>query len=450
MKILLTCFLLVTGLSATDTNTNDRVVGLLNKMKHNAPQTMRKVSGSWSNSKYINKHEVRHEIDWRGGFKGYIPNKLKNSDGMLIGSKGQYWIFENTKTTCSAWKDIVEANGIKLNKHFPNVCKGENKTEITAIVLQTAIGERTLSKGFWYLAKFDLKKKNILTLTDFQGTRDWYIPTESPEDVKNKREFSDAVYSKNIEKMKQILHGDTQIDVNEMYLLAMELGDLETVKLLLDNGADLNYKTSFDNPASKASCNSSNIDKLDYILSLGYKYESLGDRSPIYYATLCKEQKVIDYWIEKGIDINLERTDGRTPLFDVAQNRKNMYESPSYDNTLKVLKNMISKGANPLHIDKKQATILHYISGSGNVNQIKFVKTYFKDINIQDDFLQTPLHYVVREIQYDQRELKYEVIKYLVNAGANKNIKDKLGRTPYDMVKKMSFPEERVLVLLKP
>lgn len=452
MKIILVSFLMTATLFATDTNVNDKIASQLNRLKHNAPQTIRKLARSWSNSKYIHKYEVRHDIDWRGRFKSYTPNKLKNSDGMLIGSKGQYWIFDNEKTTCAAWKDVVEANGIKLNKYYPDVCKEKNKTGMTAIALEAGIGEISLSNGFWYLAKLDYKQNNILRLTNFQGTGNWYVPTESPADVKTKKAFRDAVYSKNIAKMKQILQGDTSIDMNEMYLLAMELGDLETVKLLLNNGADLNYKTNFENPASKGSCRVTNLEKLEYILSLGYKYDqkSLGDRAPIFAASLCKQSSIIDFWIKQGLDINLERTDGRTPIFDTAQNRRNIYAYPENDETIKYLKELISKGADPLHVDKRKSTILHHIAGSGNAAQIEFVNGYFKDINIQDSFLATPLHYAVREIQYDQKQLKYEVIKYLVKAGADKSIKDKLGRTPYDIVKKMSFPEDRVLALLKP
>ncbi len=431
---------------------NDKIINLLNSTNHNPYPILNKVAKSWSNSEYINKFEARFDINQRGKFKSYFPNKLKNLDGMLIGSKGEFWIYKNPKETCLNWKNIVEKNGVKLNKAYPNICKEKNKTGVTAIVLETAITDKNFADGFWYLARLDVKKNKTLLLTNFQGTSKWYIPTDSPKSIKEKKAFSKAVYSSDIKKMKSILLGDTEIDLNKMYLLAIEVADLDTVKFLLDNGAELNYKTTFSNPAYKASCNDANIEKIDYLLSIGYNYEQkyLKDRAPIYAAAQCRQVKFIDFWLERGVDINLERSDGGTPLFDVCRNRENIFAGIKYEDTLKLLKSMIDKGANPLHKDKENVTILHAIAEHGTLEQIKYLKSYFEDINIQDNFNQTPLHYAVRKIPYDKKQEKYEIAKYLISLGVDKSHKDKIGRTAYDIVKKMSFPEKRMLKLLKP
>jgi len=448
MRFLFSYFFVVATLFAS----NSKIINLLNGTSHNPYPILSKVAKSWSDSKYINKFEARFDIDRQGKFKSYLPNKLKNSDGMLIGSKGEFWIYKNPQETCLNWKNIVEKNGIKLNKAYPNICKEKNKIGATAIVLKTAIGDKNFAHGFWYLARLDVKKNKTLLLTDFQGTGKWYIPTESPKSVKEKKAFSEAVYSNNTKKMKTILLSGTEIDINKMYLLAMDVSNLDTVKFLLNNGAQLNYKTSSGNPASIASCDDTNIEKAKYLLSLGYNYKQiyLKDKSPIYAAAQCRQANFIDFWLKKGIDINLEKSNGRTPLFDVCRNRKNIFAGVKYAETLKLLKRMIAKGADPTHKDKKNATILHIIAEYGTPEQVKYVKSYFKDINIQDNFHQTPLHYAVREIPYDMKQEKYEIAKYLITVGVDKKQKDKIGRTAYDIVKKMHFPEKRMLKLLKP
>ena len=110
---------------------------------------------------------------------------------------------------------------------------------------------------------------------------------------------------------------------------------------------------------------------------------------------------------------------------------------------------MTSKGANPIHMDKRGTTTLHLISEKGELKQVKYISSFFKDINIQDNFLQTPLHHAARNIQYDNKERIYNVIKYLLSKGADKSIKDKMKRTPYDIVNKMKFPDKKILSLLK-
>lgn len=454
MKILHTCFLLLASslLLISNANDNEKIIRLLNDTEHSPSQMLSKIAKNWSNSQYINKHEMRLEIDQGGQFKGYFPNQLNNSDGMPIGSKGQYWIYKNIQIACSNWKNIVEKNGILLNKAYPDICKDNTNLGIAAIVLETAIANKSLSDGFWYLAKFNFKEKNILTLTDFQGTGAWYIPTEEPRSIQDKKAFTEAVYLNDLAAMKLILRGDTKIDINKMYMLSIEVGNLDTVKLILENGADLNFKSTFSNPVYQASCNDSNIDKIKYIFSLGYSYQedNLKDMSPIYAAAQCRQRKFIDFWLDKGVDINLEKNNGQTPVFDVCRNEKNIFANKEYKDTLELLKYMVLKGADLLHHDKENVTILHKIVENGTLNQVKYVKSFFHDINLQDNFFQTPLHYAVKNIPYDQKQEKYEVVQYLVSVGANKNIKDKLGRTPYDIVRAMSFPEDRMLVLLKP
>jgi len=235
-----------------------------------------------------------------------------------------------------------------------------------------------------------------------------------------------------------------------MFLLAMEVSNLETVKFLLNNGADINYKNSFGNALSRAASNDSNLKKIQYILNSNSSLnQGLGDNSPIYTSAQTRQIKLINFWLEHGININLQKSNGRTPIFDVCRNRKNIYAGITYDDTLKLLKFMVSKGANPNHIDKRGVTTLHLISEEGDLEQLKYIHSFFKDINIQDNFLQTPLHYAARNIQYDNKERIYSVIQYLLSKGEDKKIKDKMKRTPYDIVKNMQFPNKKILSLLK-
>ena len=335
MKQLVIYLFLVNILFASNEKTDDKIINLLNEVKHNKSHVMKKIAFKWSDSLYKRQGNSILNINREGNFKNYLPDKLKNYDGGLIGSRGKYWAYSSIKKTCLVWKGIVEKNGVKLNKHYPDICKNPKTEMIGAIVYKTAIGEKKLSKGFWSLSSFELKSKDILKLTNFQGTMKWYIQKEKPNQLKQEKAFRNAVYKNDILKLQNILNHNITINLNEMFLLAVEVSDLNTVKFLLDNGSDINYKNNFGNALSKASGNDSNLDKIKYILKSGFIFDkgSLGDKSPIYGSAQTRQIILINFWLEKGIDINLQKSNGRTPIFDVCRNRKNIFAGITYYDT---------------------------------------------------------------------------------------------------------------------
>ncbi len=440
-------------LFATDIATNEKIATLLDATKHNNVKSLAKIGKHWSSNQHKGQpHEMRHDINNQGTFKSYIPDKLKNSSGTPIGSKGQYWLYDDVSTACNTWKNIVEQNGVKLNPYYPNVCASKNFSGIAAIVLETAISSKKPFDGFWYLAKFEFKKIDVLTYTNFQGTCDWYLPIEKPVSAQLKQEFKEAVYKSDITTMKKILEQDPSMNFNDLYLLAIEVADLNTVRLLLERGADIHYKTRFSNPLAQASCNDGNLGKIRYLVDHGVKYDrdTLGDRSPIYAAAQCRQKKSIDFWLAKNVDINLKKSNGRTPIFDVCRNRKNIFAGITYYDTLALLHYMVEHGAIPTHQDNDAVTPLHIIAEHGTMQQVQYLLGFYKDVNIKNKYLQTPLHYAVREIAYDNKERKYEVVRYLLEKGVDKGLRDAWNQTAYDLVMKMKFPDKRIAALLKP
>lgn len=453
MKWIIAGLLAGSTLFASNITTNERIASLLDTTRHNSPKILDKIGKHWSSNQYKGQpHEMRLDIDSKGYFKSYIPEKLKNIKGEAIGSKGKYWVYENVSNACDAWKSIVEENGIKLNPYYPNVCASKNFSGTAAIVLETAIRSKNLFDGFWYVAKFEFKKNDLLSYTNFQGTRNWYIPIAQPISVQLKQEFRQAVYENDTAAMERMLKQEPSINLNEMYLLATEVADLHTVKLLLEKGADVNYKTRFSNPLAQASCDDGNLGKIRYLTDHGadYRQSTLGDISPIYAAAQCRQKKSIDFWLEKGIDINLKKKNGRTPVFDVCRNRKNIFAGTTYYDTLALLHYMVDHGAVPTHRDNDNTTPLHIIAEHGTVEQVQYLLGFYKEINIGNKYLQTPLHYAVHEIAYDNKDRKYEVVKYLLEQGIDKSMKDSRNQTAYDIVMKMSFPDRRIAAMLKP
>ena len=415
MKKFIIYLVLVNILFAANEQRDSKIMSLLNKVEHNKKYVIKKIALKWSDSLYKKQGSSILDIDAQGNFKKYLADKSNGYDGGNIGSKGHYWVYPTIEKTCLIWKDIIEKNGVKLNKYYSDICRNPKKDVIGAIVYETVIKEKKLTNGFWSLASFEIISKGVLGHTDFQVTGKWYVQKEKPNQLVQEEIFRAAVYKNDIAKLQDILNHAITINMDEMFLLAVEVSNLETVQFLLKNGANINYKNSFGNALSKASSNDSNLEKIKFILKSGFVFDadSLTDKSPIFVSAQTRQIKLINFWLKNGIDINLQKNNGRTPIFDVCLNRRNIFGNVTYYDALKLLKHMVSKGANPTHIAKRGITTLHLLSENGELEQVKYISSFFKNINIQDSFLQTPLHYAARNIGYDNEGRIYNIIKYL-------------------------------------
>lgn len=198
---------------------------------------------------------------------------------------------------------------------------------------------------------------------------------------------------------------------------------LETVKLMVRYGADINAKDKYGRTA------------LSYqILNNNLHEEQL---DPERMRFLC----------DKGADVNVVDNEGRTPLLQLADdfanivdNSKHAYYAPYY---LKLFMVLIEFSANVNATDNKGQTPLHYLMAAnpsgyfdkGVDELIQFLISSGAEINKADNEGLTPLHHLVRDITFStdlERDSKqfYDSVKFLKLNGANINAVDKKGRTP--------------------
>jgi len=450
MKNVVALFFIFSGILSADDKIDHKIMQELNSTIHNKPQLMKQIARHWSNSKYRNWYDIDLEVEKNGVFKDYPIDRIDDK----IGYKGKFWVYPTVKETCTVWKRIVEKNGIVLNKYYPNICNNIDDASFGAIVYSTALSKKTLSNGFWYLAKFSLVDSDTLLFTDFQGRGRWYIQKKRPIKLELEKKFKEAVYSNNAIEMKELIDtaskNHVKINLDEMFLLAAEVANLDTVKLILQNGANVNYVNNYGNALTRAAMRDSNLDKIRFILKSGFDTHNAltGDNSPIFNSALTRQYELIKFWLDMGININLKKSNGETPIMSVCRNTKNIWGNVQYYNTLELLKYMISKGADPLVKTKNSVTTLHLITQLGTVEQVKYIYDFFKNVNIQDNNGKTPLHYAVEDVMYDDEERILSVVKYLLRVGANKKIKTLWGKTPYDLAKRR-ITDSEILKLLK-
>ena len=167
-----------------------------------------------------------------------------------------------------------------------------------------------------------------------------------------------------------------------------EQGLFDGMKLLIDNGADVNQ-------------------------SLGFLECSL-----LHYAL--SEESMLDTMkllIDNGANVNSVDILGRTPLNAAAGHAE-----------LDVLKLLIACGADVDHPDARGQTPLHLAADHRQFHSIKLLIANGANVNYADNAGNTPLHLAV------STDLGTKMVSYLLEKGASLVAKNKIGQTAIDLV----------------
>ncbi|KAJ8682987.1 hypothetical protein QAD02_018779 [Eretmocerus hayati] len=139
------------------------------------------------------------------------------------------------------------------------------------------------------------------------------------------------------------------------------------------------------------------------------------------------------YFLDHGVDPNLRATVfchdfyAETPLHTALRNRGG--------SKLEIVKLLPESGANPTAQDDYLLTPLHYMINNGEPEIVDLLMSYGADVNSQDVSLQTPLHTMLEnDLDLLDRELK-KLIVPLLNYGADINLVNEKGSSPLSSIK---------------
>ena len=253
-----------------------------------------------------------------------------------------------------------------------------------------------------------------------------------PFDCDNITPIDHAISTKNLEIIKEFIESGVKVDLNEALMSVTCSGNSELVKYFIELGADVNAKQGF----------------------------------PLIDAVRCRHSENVKLLLDKGADVNIPSANGRTPLFyadrkEIAELlisrgadvnwQDEHWQTPIFDKDKEVVELLISKGANvnvrgdcgqtPLSVALMRGELRNeiaklLISKSANVNYHE----YFNQPACKNWRGDTTLTAVV-----DRKNT--EMVKLLLEKGANVNEKNAEGKTPLDIALKEGYTE--IVELLK-
>jgi ankyrin repeat protein len=123
---------------------------------------------------------------------------------------------------------------------------------------------------------------------------------------------------------------------------------------------------------------------------------------------------IVEYLVEHGADIDELDNNAHTPLFDAA-----------HHGAVHVVQYLISKGANICAKARNGYTPLHAAVNSNHIETVKCLVEQGADINALSNNNHTPLRHAVGSRAAGKGN--YDIVKYLLDCGADKEIPDENG-----------------------
>jgi ankyrin repeat protein len=196
-------------------------------------------------------------------------------------------------------------------------------------------------------------------------------------------------------------HGQTAL------ILAVELGRLEVVKLLLDEGADVNLGKPLMYAADKG-----NVEIARLLLDRGADVNAKGPFGTALTKACEKDHRATaSLLLDRGAEVNAKDQNDETPLMKAC--------ARGYKETAGLL---LDRGAEVNAKDRFGHTPLMKAAKADHLHVVKFLLEKGADINVKNESGETPLMAAAGLGEFD-------IVELLLNKGAQLSAKDRDGRT---------------------
>ena len=220
---------------------------------------------------------------------------------------------------------------------------------------------------------------------------------------------------------------------------AIQQGNLEVVKLLLELGAPLDDQNPQKLTALHSALTRGNPEIFDLILEKTDDVDA-GDRNratPLMYAVIYQNSRIenIDLLLAKGANVNAVNASDQTPLhlagyygrtecglrlieagaeLDGVDKQGSTPFLAACTSSARLAMELLTRGADPLARNRQAQTALHLACQSNRLDVVKAVIDRFEDVDLRDNNSQTPLRLAVDRNNSD-------IVQLLLDRGADPN-----------------------------
>ena len=277
-----------------------------------------------------------------------------------------------------------------------------------------------------------------------------------------------AIVKKNWKRVMELIQKDPELvhkkalpsDLKPLHIAAMRGAPLDVIELLVSKGANVSEQIDKTSPKGWSvtlypihaaalgghldvikyfaerhvggikvplllhmAASSGKADVVKYLVEeKGRSIDELGPdgATPLHDAAGTKDIGALRYLLSKGAKVNAETKRGRTPIAGALWGK----------NRLPFVKLLVDHGADITVRTPTKGTLLHNVASFSHPSVMKFfLGKNVIDVNAQDKFGNTALHYVRPAWSRTSIASLIQKIRYLLNAGARVDIRNKLGQT---------------------
>ena len=196
---------------------------------------------------------------------------------------------------------------------------------------------------------------------------------------------------------------------------ALKARDVAQVRSLLAAGADVNEKFQGDYPINIAALFGP-AEVVAVLLDAGAGLELQGrDRlHPLHNAVASGRAEIVALLIQRGAVVDSKDRRGRTPL---------LYFAATGGSNNEIASMLLAAGADPGAVDEELDTALTQGTFLNNLELVELLIAAHVNVNHQTVNGMSALHFAAEN-------LRYEIARVLIAAGADVNLTTKLGNTP--------------------
>ncbi|KAM4614664.1 protein phosphatase 1 regulatory subunit 12A [Polymixia lowei] len=235
-----------------------------------------------------------------------------------------------------------------------------------------------------------------------------------------------------------------KFDDGAVFLAACSSGDTEEVLRMLDRGADINYANVDGLTALHQACIDDNVDMVTFLVEHGAGINQPDNEGwiPLHAAASCGYMDIAEYLISQGASVGVVNSEGETPL-DIAEeeameellqneiNRQGVDIEAARKEEERIMLRDARQWLNSGQIQdvrhaKSGGTALHVAAAKGYAEVLKLLIQAGYDVNIKDYDGWTPLHAAAHWG-------KEEACRILVENLCDMDLINKVGQTAFDV-----------------